>query len=144
MPLALALRVAPCFEGQWRYNGAKIAPRSEALGRAVHTPLVGCSGLPRGLGVAVETRPHDTQDGDNEQDSEGHVRADEGGGEDGGEDGGHDVEGGRGGMDQRGEEGGDGAGEGGEHEGGEAERPDAGAGLIVGHASPPAARLSHR
>ncbi len=30
------------------------------------------------------------------------------------------------------------------HEGGQAERPDAGAGGGVGHASPPAARLSHR
>jgi len=55
---------------------------------------VGCSGLPRGLGAAVETRPHDTQDGAGEQDSEGHVRADEGGGHDGG----HDVEDGRGVM----------------------------------------------
>ncbi len=94
MPVALELRVAPRFEGQWRYDSAKIAPRFETLERAVHTPLVGCSGLPRGLGAAVETRPHDTQDGAGEQDSEGHVRADEGGGHDGG----HDVEDGRGVM----------------------------------------------
>jgi len=80
--------------------------------------------LSRGLAVAVQTGPHDAQDGDDEQGGEGYIAADEGGGEDGG----HDVEGGRGGMDQRGEEGGDGAGEGGEHEGGEAERPDAGTG----------------
>jgi len=91
---------------------------------------VGCSGLPRGLGAAVETRPHDTQDGAGEQDSEGHVRADEGGG--------HDGEDRRGGVGQRGEEGDEGSGESRAHEGGEAERPDAGAGLRVGHASPPA------
>ncbi len=47
-------------------------------------------------------------------------------------------------MDQRGEEGGDGAGEGAEYEGGAAERSDAGTGLRVGHALPPAARLSLR
>ena len=44
-----------------------------------------------GLAVAVETGPHDAQDGDDEQDANGHIRADE----DGGEDGGHDMEGGR-------------------------------------------------
>jgi len=57
--------------------------------------------------MAVETGPHDAQDGDEEQDGEGHVRADEGGGEDGG----HDVKGGRGGMGQRGEEADEGTGE---------------------------------
>jgi len=41
-------------------------------------------------------------------------------------------------MGKRGEEAGDGAGQGREHEGGEAERPDAGVGLRVGQASPPA------
>jgi len=81
--------------------------------------------------VAVQTGPHDAQDGDDEQGGEGHIRADEGGGEERG----HDVEGGRGGLGQRGEEGGDRAGEGAEHEGGEAERPDTGAGLSVGHVS---------
>jgi len=45
-------------------------------------------------------------------------------------------------MGKRGEEAGDGAGQGREHEGGEAECPDAGAGLGVSHASPPGARLS--
>jgi len=100
--------MAPRCGGQWRYNGAKIELRFEALGRAVHTPLVGCSGLPRGLAVAVETRPHDTQDGAGEQDSEGHVGADEGGGQDGG----HDGEGRRGGVGQRGEEADEGASEG--------------------------------
>jgi hypothetical protein len=45
----------------------------------------------QGLAVAVQMRPHDAQDGDDEQDGEGHIRADE----DGGEDSGHDVEGGR-------------------------------------------------
>jgi len=49
--------------------------------------------LPRGLAVAIETGQHDAQDGDDEQDGEGHIAADEGGGEDGG----HDVEDGRGG-----------------------------------------------
>ncbi len=43
--------------------------------------------LSGGLAVASETGTHDAQDGDEEQDGEGHVRADEGGGEDGG----HDV-----------------------------------------------------
>ena len=81
--------------------------------------------------MAVQTGPHDAQDG------EGRVRADEGGGEERG----HDMEGERGGMDERGEEGGDGAGEGAEHEGVEAERPDVGAGLSVGRASPPAVCL---
>ena len=71
------------------------------------------------------TRPHDAQDGEDEQDGAGHVRADEGGGEDCGQDG----EGGHGGMGERGEEADEGAGESREHEGGEAERPDAGAGL---------------
>jgi len=83
--------------------------------------------------VAVQTRPHDTPDGDDEQDGEGHRRADEGSGESDG----HDVEGGRGGLGQRGEEGGDGASEGREHEGAEAERPDVRTGLSVGRASPP-------
>ncbi len=91
--------MAPRFGGQWRYHGATIELRCEALGRAVHTPLVGCSGLPRGLGAAVETRPHDTQDGAGEQDGEDRIAADEGGGEDGG----HDGKGGRGGIGQRGE-----------------------------------------
>jgi len=47
-------------------------------------------------------------------------------------------------MDQRGEEGDERAGESREHEGGEEERLDAGAGLSVGHAVPPGARLSLR
>jgi len=90
--------------------------------------------------MTVQTRPHDAQDGDDEQGGEDHIAADEGGGEDGG----HDVEGRRGGMGQRGEEAGERAGESREHEGVEAERPDAGAGLSVVHASSPAARLSLR
>ena len=89
---------------------------------------------PAGLPLVGRAGPHDAQDGDEEQDGEGHIRADEGDGEDGG----HDVEGGRGGMGQRGEDGGDGAGEGAEHEGGEAKCPDVRAGLSVGRASPPA------
>ena len=93
----------------------------------------GAVALPRGLAMAVQTGPHDVQDGDDEQDSAGHVGADENGGEDGG----HDVEGRRGVMDERGEEGGDGAGEGAEHEGGEAKCPDMCAGLSVGHVSLP-------
>jgi len=36
------------------------------------------------LAAAVETRPHDAQDGDGEEDGEGHIGGDEGGGEDGG------------------------------------------------------------
>ncbi len=87
--------------------------------------------LPGGLAVAVQAGSHDALDGDNEQDGEGHIRADEGNGEDGG----HDVEGGRGGMGQRGEEGDERTGESRAHERGEAERPDAGAGLRVGHTS---------
>ncbi len=90
--------------------------------------------------MAVQTRPHDTPDGDDEQDGEGYRGADEGGGQDRS----HHGEGRRGGLGQRGEEGDEGAGEGAEHEGGEAERLDAGASLSVGHASPPAARLSLR
>jgi len=81
---------------------------------------------PGGLGAAVGTGPYDAQDGDDEQDGEGDVRTDEGGGEDGG----HDIEGGRGGMGQRGEEADDGAGESREHERGEAARPDAGTGWV--------------
>ena len=50
--------------------------------------------------MTVQTGPHDTQDSDDEQDGEGHRRADEGGGEDGG----HDGEGRRGSMGQGGEE----------------------------------------
>ena len=46
---------------------------------------------PNGLAVAAQTGSHDAQDGDDEQDGEGHVRADK----DGGEDRGHDMEGGR-------------------------------------------------
>jgi len=65
--------------------------------------------------MAVQTGPHDAQNGDDEQDGEGHVRTDEGGGEEGGE----------------------GAGEGAEDEGGEAERPDARTALIVSHVSLP-------
>ncbi len=84
--------------------------------------------------MAVQTGPHDAQDGNGEQDGEGHIHADEGGGEDGG----HDVEGRRGGMGQRSEKVGDGAGEGTEHEGAEAERPDVRAGVGVVHVSPPA------
>jgi len=44
-----------------------------------------------GLAVAVRTGPHDAQDGDDEQDGEGHIGPDKGRGEDGG----HDVEGAR-------------------------------------------------
>jgi len=60
-----------------------------------------------GLGAAVGTGAHDAQDGGDEQDGEGHVRADEGGGEDRC----HDVEGRRGGMGERGEDGDEGASE---------------------------------
>jgi len=94
---------------------------------SVRAALVG------GLAVAVQTRPHDAQDGDGEQDGEGHIGADESGGEDGG----HDGKGGRGSLSQRGEEDDTGAGEGREHEGDKAERPDAGASLRVGHVSLP-------
>ncbi len=87
--------------------------------------------------MASETGPYDAQDGAGEQDGEGHVRADEGRGEDRG----HGVKGWGGGMGQRGEEGDERSGESREHEGGEAERLDAGAGLSVGQAAPPAARL---
>jgi len=90
--------------------------------------------------VAVRTGPHDAPDGDDEWDGEGHIAVDEGGGEDGG----HDVTGRRGVMGQRGKEGDEGAGEDAEGEGGEAARPDAGAGVGVGQVLPPAARLSHR
>jgi len=72
--------------------------------------------------MAVQTGPHDVQDGDDEQDGEGHIGTDEGGGEGRS----HDVEGRRGGMGQRSEEDGEGAGESREHEGVQAERPDAG------------------
>jgi len=58
--------------------------------------------------VAVQTGPHDVQDGAGEQDGEGYIGADEGGGEDRDQ----DSEGGRGGVGQRGEEGDEGAGEG--------------------------------
>ncbi len=44
-------------------------------------------------------------------------------------------------MGQGSEEGDEGAGEGGEHDGGKAERPDTGVGLGIGHASPPAVCL---
>jgi len=103
--------------------------------------------------VAVQTRPHDAQDGAGEQDGEGRVRADEGGGEHGR----HDMEGRRGGMGQRGEQDGDGTGEGAEDEGAEDEGaedegaedegaeatcPDMCAGLSVGLGVPPLARLS--
>jgi len=90
--------------------------------------------------VAVQRGPHDTPDGNDEQDGEGQIRADE----DGGEDGGHDVEGRRGGMGERGEEAGEGAGEGAEDEDAQAERPDAGAGVGVIHTLHPAARQSFR
>jgi len=86
--------------------------------------------------VAVQTGPQDAQDGDDEQDGEGYIGADEGRGEDGG----HDRKGGRGSLSQRGEQAGEGTGESRAHEGGQAERPDAGAGLGVA----PAARLSLR
>jgi len=77
--------------------------------------------------VAIGTRMHDAQNGDEEQDGEGHIGTDEGRGEDRGQDG----KGGRGGMGERGEEVGDGAGEGRAHEGVQAERPDAGGGRGV-------------
>jgi hypothetical protein len=91
--------------------------------------------LPDGLAVAVQAGSHDAQDGDNEQDGEGYIGTDEGGGEDRDQ----DSEGGRGGLGQRGEE----AGEGREHEDGEAKCPDTGAGMSVGHASPPASDRLH-
>ncbi len=59
--------------------------------------------------MAVQTRPHDAQDGGDEQDGAGHVGADE----DGGEDRSHDVEGRRGGVGERGDEG---VGEGATHD----------------------------
>jgi len=93
----------------------------------------GAVALPHRLAMAVRTGPHDAQDGGDEQHGEGHGRANEGGGEDGG----HDVEDGRGVVGERGEDAGDRAGEGAEHEGVEAERPDAGAGLRVDHMSLP-------
>ena len=87
--------------------------------------------------MAVRAGSHDAPDGDGEQGRQGHRRADEGGGEDGGQDG----EGRRGGTGQGSEKGDEGAGEGRTYEGGQAERPDAGAGLSVGQAAPPGARL---
>jgi len=55
--------------------------------------------FPNGLPMVGRAGPHDAQGADDEQGSQGHVRADEGGGEDGG----HDGQGGCGGMNQRGE-----------------------------------------
>jgi len=83
--------------------------------------------------VASETGPYDAQDGAGEQDGAGHVRADEGRGEDRG----HGVKGWGGGMGQRGEEGDERSGESREHEGGEAECPDAGTGLAAVGCHPP-------
>ncbi len=65
-------------------------------------PYKGCSphaGVRRwrsleGLPMIGRAGSRDAQDGDDEQDGEGHGRADEGGGEDGG----HDGQGRRGGM----------------------------------------------
>ncbi len=108
MPLALELRLALRCGGQWRYDSAKIAPRSEGLRGLLAPSQRAAVALPRGLAVAVQTGPHDAQDGAGEQDSEGHVGADEGGGQDGG----HDGEGRRGGVGQRGEEADEGASEG--------------------------------
>jgi len=79
--------------------------------------------FPDGLPMVGRAGLHDAQDADDEQGSQDHVCADE----DSGEGSGHDVEGCRGGLGQWGEEAGEGAGEGAEHEGGAAARPDAGA-----------------
>jgi len=126
------------LEPSWYQNSTTI--RGPWKGRSHHVGGVRRRSS-RGLAVAVQTRPYDAQDGEDEQDGEGHIGTDEGGGEGRS----HDGEGRRGGMGQRSEEGGDGAGEGAEHEGGEATCPDAGASLGslgVGHDAPPAARLS--
>jgi len=58
-------------------------PRGAASGGGIvgEPEQRGAAARPRGLGAAIETRPHDAQDGEGEQDGEGHVRADEGGGE---------------------------------------------------------------
>ena len=124
-----------------RAAGITIAPRFGGVGEPLVPRRRAAVTRPHGLAVAVQTGPHDAQDGDGEQDGEGHIGADEGGGEERG----HDMEGERGGMGQRGEKAGDGAGEGAEDEGVEAERPDTGAGLRVGHVSLPwaLAHLSH-
>jgi len=115
------------LEPSWYQNSTTI--RGPWKGRSHHVGGVRRRSS-RGLAVAVQTRPYDAPDSASEQDGEGHVRADEGSGEERG----HKVKGGRRGMGQRGEEADEGTGESREHEGGEAERPDAGAGLSVGHA----------
>jgi len=73
-------RCGSACHGRWDHDGT---PCPITM-RAVPSP-------PNGLAMAVQTGPHDAQDGDDEQDANGHIRADE----DGGEDGGHDMEGGR-------------------------------------------------
>jgi len=131
MPMELEPPMVPRFEVRWSYDSTTIAPCYAAPTRAYCPPRgEAAAALPRGLAVAVRAGPDNTEDGDGEQGSQGHVGADEGGG--------HDSQGRGGGMGQRGEEGDERFGESREHEGGEAERPDAGAGLRVGHASPPA------
>jgi len=131
-------RMVPRCEARWSPHSAKIAPRSEAPGRARRATPGGAAALPHGLAVAVQTGSHDARDGDDKQDGAGHERADEGRSEERG----HDGESGRGGMSQRDEEAGNRAGEGAKDEDVEAERLDAGAGLSVGHASPFTACLS--
>ena len=64
--------------------------------------------LPGGLPLVGRAGPHDAHDSDDEQDGEGHVRADEGCGEGRS----HDVEGRRGSVGQRNEEGDEGVGPG--------------------------------
>ena len=118
----------PLYRGLWVHDGGLCRARMRVV-----------PSLPHGLPSAGRAGPDDAQDGEDEQDGKGHVRADEGGGEDCSQDG----KGWHGGMGQRGEEGGEGAGEGAEDEGGQAKCPDAGTGLSVGHVSPPASDRLH-
>jgi len=121
----------------WDHENVPRGPRCRSLWDQDSAPwcvrrgtVSSCPRSPNGRPLVGRAGPDDAQDGDDEQDGEGHIGTDEGGGEGRS----HDVEGRRGGMGQRSEEDGEGAGEGAEHEGGEAERPDAGAGLSVGYA----------
>ncbi len=99
----------------WDHENVPRGPRCRGLWDQDSTPCGVRRGTvslfprsPNGRPLVGRAGPDDAQDGDDEQDGEGHIGTDEGRGEDRGQNG----KGRRGGMGQRSEEAGEGAGEG--------------------------------
>ncbi len=85
--LVLVPRLVPWKRRVWSHRNGLVVPQQRPDGATPARPVapqwVPPHRSPIGLAVAVQTRPHDAQDSAGEQDGEGHIGADEGGGESG-------------------------------------------------------------